>query len=180
LAALCILALLSMRAAAQSDCPSSLPTGTVQWATQWCDEFNGSLLSPIDSTKWQFDRGNLGVNNELEYYCAPSDSTFPCDPSNPNVYVDGGGQLLIQAVRINNKTSPGSNAGIMLALALALCMGASWTGCGGGSSTNPPVPPPSGGTPPGNYTVTVSAYPMSGDPANASTFSTVNVNLTVN
>jgi beta-glucanase (GH16 family) len=82
----------------------------VQWTPQWCDEFNGGSFSVIDSSKWQFERGNLGVNNELEYYCGQFDGTYPCDFSNPNAYIDGNGHLVIQALRINNDTSPGSNA----------------------------------------------------------------------
>src|ERR1700761_5333415 len=31
----------------------------------WSDEFNGTT---IDTSKWGFDLGNLGVNNEEEYY----------------------------------------------------------------------------------------------------------------
>jgi hypothetical protein len=50
-------------------------TGSVTWTAQWCDEFNGAANSPIDSTKWTFDTGNLGVNNELEIYCDPSSNT---------------------------------------------------------------------------------------------------------
>jgi beta-glucanase (GH16 family) len=33
----------------------------------WSDEFNGTS---VDSTKWNFETGNLGVNNEEEYYQA--------------------------------------------------------------------------------------------------------------
>jgi beta-glucanase (GH16 family) len=33
----------------------------------WSDEFNGTA---IDTTKWNFETGNLGVNNEKEYYQA--------------------------------------------------------------------------------------------------------------
>lgn len=96
-------------ARAQMNCPSALATGTVQWTPQWCDEFGGASGSAIDSTHWQFDRGNLNVNNELEWYCAPGDPA-PCDTSNPNAYIDGSGHLVIQALRLNAVTSPGSNA----------------------------------------------------------------------
>jgi len=33
----------------------------------WSDEFNGTS---VDGTKWNFETGNLGVNNEKEYYQA--------------------------------------------------------------------------------------------------------------
>jgi beta-glucanase (GH16 family) len=67
------------------------------------DEFNGALNSPIDSTKWTYDTGNLMVNNELEIYCAPSSSTAPCDNTNPNAFIDGAGHLVIQQ-RLNGST----------------------------------------------------------------------------
>jgi beta-glucanase (GH16 family) len=94
---------------AQANCPPVGPTGSVQWTTTWCDEFDGALNSPIDTTKWQFDRGNLNVNNEIEFYCAPSDPS-PCDPAQPNAYIDGNGHLVIQALRLNGGVSPGSNS----------------------------------------------------------------------
>jgi beta-glucanase (GH16 family) len=72
-------------------------TGSVTWTPQWCDEFNGLANSPIDSTKWAFDTGNLNVNNELEIYCDPSSSTAPCSSSSPNAFIDGTGHLAIQA-----------------------------------------------------------------------------------
>jgi beta-glucanase (GH16 family) len=76
------------------------------WNLSWSDEFNGAAHSPIDSTKWQFDTGILNVNDEAEYYCAPGSSTSPCDPNNSNAYIDGNGNLVIQALRINSGTAP--------------------------------------------------------------------------
>lgn len=35
------------------------------YALVWSDEFDGSS---VDTTKWGFDKGNLNVNNEKEYY----------------------------------------------------------------------------------------------------------------
>jgi len=72
-------------------------TGSVTWTPQWCDEFNGSASSPIDHTKWAFDTGNLGVNNELEIYCDPSSNASPCSSAAPNAFIDGSGHLAIQA-----------------------------------------------------------------------------------
>jgi beta-glucanase (GH16 family) len=72
-------------------------TGSVTWTAQWCDEFNGAASSPIDSTKWAFDTGNLNVNNELEIYCDPSSNTSPCNSTSPNAFIDGSGHLAIQA-----------------------------------------------------------------------------------
>jgi len=80
------------------------------WALSWSDEFNGAANSPIDSTKWQFDTGILNVNNEVEYYCSPGSSTSRCDPLNPNAYIDGNGNLVIQALRINSGIAPYSGS----------------------------------------------------------------------
>ena len=80
----------------EAQCGTTPATGAVTWTTQWCDEFNSAANSAIDSTKWAFDTGNLGVNNELEIYCDPSSNTAPCDASNPNAFVDGSGHLAIQ------------------------------------------------------------------------------------
>jgi beta-glucanase (GH16 family) len=74
------------------------------WNLAWSDEFDGKANSAPDSTKWTFDYGNLNVNNELEYYCGPagdSHNQTPCDPNNPNVYLDGNGHLVIQAFDVN-------------------------------------------------------------------------------
>ncbi|HEX3319623.1 MAG TPA: glycoside hydrolase family 16 protein [Terriglobales bacterium] len=79
------------------------------WKLTWSDEFNGATGTAIDSKKWQFERGDLKVNNELEFYCAPSDGT-PCDPGNPNASIDGRGHLLIQARRISDAIAPSSKA----------------------------------------------------------------------
>ena len=75
------------------------------------DEFNGPANSPIDSTKWHFDYGNLNVNNELEWYCGPvgdPQNMSPCDPAKPNIFIDGSGHLVFQAYRINNTLVNGS------------------------------------------------------------------------
>jgi len=75
------------------------------------DEFNGPANSPIDSTKWHFDHGNLNVNNELEWYCGPvgdPQNAAPCDPAKANVFIDGSGHLVFQAFRINNTLVNGS------------------------------------------------------------------------
>lgn len=79
------------------------------WTQVWSDEFDDPASTPINAAKWQFDRGNLNVNNELEFYCAPADAA-PCDASHPNAYIDGSGHLVIAAVRLNSLTGPGSNS----------------------------------------------------------------------
>ncbi len=84
--------------------------GAQTWTPSWSDEFNGAANSPIDSTKWQFDTGILNVNDEVEYYCSPGSSTSGCDPANPNAYIDGNGNLVIQALRINSGVAPYSGS----------------------------------------------------------------------
>jgi beta-glucanase (GH16 family) len=94
-----ILVLLLGAAFTHAQCSGVSPVmiGFVTWTPQWCDEFNGAANSPIDSTKWTFDTGNLGVNNELEIYCDPSSNASPCSSTSPNAFIDGSGHLAIQA-----------------------------------------------------------------------------------
>jgi beta-glucanase (GH16 family) len=76
---------------------SSIPIQAQNWGSPvWQDEFNGAAGSAIETSKWTYDTGNLQVNNELEIYCAPSTATAPCDPANPNAFIDGAGHLVIQ------------------------------------------------------------------------------------
>lgn len=75
------------------------------------DEFNGPANSPIDSTRWRFDYGNLNVNHELEWYCGPvgdPQNMPPCDSTKPNIFIDGSGHLVFLAFRINNTLVNGS------------------------------------------------------------------------
>lgn len=78
-------------------CGTTPMTGAISWTTQWCDEFNGALNSPIDSMNWTFDTGSSGFgNSELETYCDPSSNVMPCSTSSPNAFIDGSGHLAIQ------------------------------------------------------------------------------------
>src|SRR5471030_2353125 len=56
-------------------------TDTTTYTLLWSDEFNGTK---VDTTKWNFETGSLGVNQEEEYYQA----------SNATV---NGGNLVISA-----------------------------------------------------------------------------------
>jgi beta-glucanase (GH16 family) len=88
-----------------------LPAAAQNWGNPvWSDEFTGPLGTPIDSTKWTYDTGILNVNNEVEYYCAPSTVVGGCLTTNPNAYIDGNGNLVIQALRLNNSTTPNSGS----------------------------------------------------------------------
>ncbi len=89
--------LLGSAVVSAAQCGTTPNTGAISWTTQWCDEFNGALNSPINSSNWTFDTGNSGFgNNELETYCDPSSNVAPCSASTPNAFVDGSGHLAIQ------------------------------------------------------------------------------------
>jgi beta-glucanase (GH16 family) len=91
--------------------PLSVSAFAQNWGQPvWSDEFNGARGTPIDPAKWDSKTGILHVNNEVEYYCAPSTTTEGCDPSKPNAYLDGNGHLVIQAVRLNPDTAPYSGS----------------------------------------------------------------------
>src|SRR5260370_27519831 len=69
------------------------------WTQVWSDEFNGPAGSAPDPSNWTYDTGGGGWgNNELEIYCAPGSNASPCSASNPNIYQDGNGNLVIKAI----------------------------------------------------------------------------------
>src|SRR5438128_12370492 len=91
LATLALLLLFPSTSAFGAACGTSPNTGAISWTTQWCDEFNGALNSPIDSTNWTFDTGSSGFgNNELETYCDPTitPAVSPCSNTSPNAFTD--------------------------------------------------------------------------------------------
>ncbi|MGA7242275.1 MAG: family 16 glycosylhydrolase [Terracidiphilus sp.] len=66
----------------------------------WSDEFSNSGTSNVlpNSKIWTYDTGyQCCGNNEQENYCAAGSSTAPCDPNNPNAYLDTTGILHITA-----------------------------------------------------------------------------------
>jgi len=66
----------------------------------WSDEFSNSGTSNAlpNSKIWAYDTGfQCCGNNEQETYCAAGSSTAPCDPTNPNAYLDTSGILHITA-----------------------------------------------------------------------------------
>jgi beta-glucanase (GH16 family) len=70
----------------------NIASGTLVWS----DEFSNSGTSNAlpDSKTWAYDTGfRCCGNNELEIYCAASSTTSPCDPNNPNAYIDTTGIL---------------------------------------------------------------------------------------
>ena len=95
-------------------CAIVLPSLTTAqtWNPRWSDEFNGPTNTFPDSSNWGYEYGNLKVNNELEFYCGPPADTSnrpPCT-NNSNVFMDGKGHLVIQAVRVGSGIGPGSNS----------------------------------------------------------------------
>ena len=85
-------------------------TAAQTWKQVWSDEFNGAAGTAIDTLKWKFETGILKVNNEVEYYCAPTSSAGGCNSAEPNAYIDGQGHLVIQAIKINSSTAPNSGS----------------------------------------------------------------------
>jgi beta-glucanase (GH16 family) len=71
-----------------------------RWSLQWSDEFNSPAGTLPSSANWTYDTGNSGFGNpEAEYYCAPTSTTAPCRPDQPNAFQDGKGHLVLRAVR---------------------------------------------------------------------------------
>lgn len=71
-----------------------------QWTPLWSDEFDGPAGSLPNPVNWTYDIGNNNGwgNNELEIYCAAGSNTAPCNATNPNVFLDGNGNLVIRAI----------------------------------------------------------------------------------
>jgi beta-glucanase (GH16 family) len=90
-------------ATASGDTNSSVLTksftpGIASGTLVWSDEFANSGTSNIlpDSKTWTYDTGfRCCGNNELETYCAAGSTSSPCDPTNPNAYIDTTGILHI-------------------------------------------------------------------------------------
>jgi uncharacterized protein (TIGR03437 family) len=78
--------------AALSAAAQTLPAQTA-WQLVWSDEFNGTAGAPPNPSNWNYDLGGGGWgNNELEDYTN----------SPNNVFQDGNGNLVIQAIRDSN------------------------------------------------------------------------------
>jgi beta-glucanase (GH16 family) len=79
----------------------AVPAHAQTWNLTWSDEFNGAAGAVPDSTRWNFDVGNNGGwgNGESEFYCAPGSNAAPCSAANPNVFMNGGGSLVLRARR---------------------------------------------------------------------------------
>ena len=70
-------------------------TASSGWKVVWSEEFNGAAGTSPDSAKWNYDLGGGGWGNqELESYTS----------STNNVYQDGNGNLVIQALKTPGNT----------------------------------------------------------------------------
>ena len=79
--------------ASQSFTPN-IASGTLVWSEEFSNSGTTNIL-PSSST-WTYDTGfQCCGNNELETYCAAGSTTSPCDPGNPNAYIDTTGILHI-------------------------------------------------------------------------------------
>ena len=72
------------------------------WTLQWSDEFDGPANTSPNPANWTYDTGAGGWGNgELEHYCAALSRTPPCNPDQPNTFLDGQGHLVIRAINSN-------------------------------------------------------------------------------
>lgn len=74
----------------------AVPASAQTWQLVWSDEFNGTKGSAPNSQFWAFDQG-LPPDGGQNYNCTFGQTTNGCDPTNPNVYLDGNGNLAIVA-----------------------------------------------------------------------------------
>ena len=84
-------------------------SGQTNWTLVWSDEFNGSRGAALDPSKWTYETVNGAVfgTGEIETNCAPGSNTAPCSASNPNIFQDGNGNLVIQAINTNGNWTSG-------------------------------------------------------------------------
>jgi beta-glucanase (GH16 family) len=93
---------LNSNVTSQSFAPN-IVSGTLVWS----DEFSNSGTSNVlpNSKVWAYDTGfQCCGNNEQEIYCAAGSATSPCDPNNPNAYIDTTGILHIAARNASGTT----------------------------------------------------------------------------
>src|SRR5579872_7198368 len=66
------------------------------WQLVWSDEFNGPAGSAPNPQFWTLTQG-LTPDGAQSYNCLFGQNTSGCDPNNPNVFLDGNGNLAIVA-----------------------------------------------------------------------------------
>jgi len=78
--------------AVSKDFTPNIASGTLVWSDEFANSGTSNALP--DSKNWTYDTGyRCCGNNELETYCAAGSTTAPCDPANPNAYIDTTGIL---------------------------------------------------------------------------------------
>jgi beta-glucanase (GH16 family) len=87
-------------------CVVTIGASAQTWNLTWSDEFNGTANSPINPQNWQYDNWNPERQQRGGVLLRSGSSTSPCDPANPNAYIDGSGHLVIQALPINSSAVP--------------------------------------------------------------------------
>ena len=74
------------------DFAPNIASGTLVWSDELANA--GTTNALPDSKIWTYDTGyRCCGNNELETYCAAGSATAPCDPANPNAFIDSTGIL---------------------------------------------------------------------------------------
>jgi beta-glucanase (GH16 family) len=90
-----IMSLLSILAL-QISVSSAFAQSAANWQLIWSDEFNGTAGSAPNSQYWTLTQG-LTPDGAQSYNCLYGQTTNGCNPSSPNVYLDGNGNLAIVA-----------------------------------------------------------------------------------
>jgi beta-glucanase (GH16 family) len=80
-------------ASAEATTPAA---GESMWQLVWSDEFTGAAGSAPNPAYWTLDSG-LTPDGAQSFNCTTEETGNGCDPSNPNVYLDGDGHLAIVA-----------------------------------------------------------------------------------
>lgn len=73
-----------------------LPASAQNWQLVWSDEFTGAAGSAPNPQFWTLTQG-LTPDGAQSYNCLFGQTTSGCDPNNPNVFLDGNGNLAIVA-----------------------------------------------------------------------------------
>ena len=77
-----------------------------KWKLVWSDEFNGPANSVPAQSDWNFIKGwGPKGNHEIQWYCEPDNDAGPCDRKNPNLYEDGEGHLVLNAIHNGQRWS---------------------------------------------------------------------------
>jgi len=81
----------------------NIASGTLVWSDEFTNSAGANALP--DAKIWTYDTGfQCCGNNELETYCAAGSATAPCDPANPNAYIDTTGILHVMGRKVSGTT----------------------------------------------------------------------------